>query len=86
MEEVNKSAYPYGLCCCNGTLCCNGRGPASFEAFRGGQWIRLCSRCIQKSDERRLLVTVADDAQIFLDFDALGTYSLILNDLGKARS
>ena len=84
-EKMSEPIYPYGICQCDGIFCCQGRGPASFEAFREGRWIRVCSRCILKDDKRRLLVTVEDDAKIFLDFDTLGTFGCILPELARKQ-
>lgn len=72
----NDTNHPHGVCeCDNGVVggCCLGNGPVAFEVVRDGRTMRLCTRCDLSDDKnKRLLVTEADNLEIFLNHDVMG--------------
>lgn len=72
---------PHGLCeCTEGIVamgCCQGLGPAAYQAERDGKPVVLCTRCIVDSDMFPVvLVTEEDSFQQYAEFDMRGAFIL----------
>lgn len=70
--------YPHGKCECKGSTCCNGQGPAAYEAVRDGRHMLLCTRCNMAGDELTVLVQPNEPAGLYVQFDSLGALVLAL--------
>ncbi len=90
----NNAKFPYGKCECDAdpyanisSGCCHGEGPAAYMATRDGEETRLCTRCVVSDDNAtaQLLVTEADDARVYLDFDLIGAMCLMF-ELKKEKA
>ena len=53
-------------------------GPAAWSIVRDGKEMKVCTRCILSGDyDRKLLVGKDDDANEFIEYDALGFFLMV---------
>lgn len=77
-KQSIKSKFPYGMCECDGAMCCRGYGPAAFSVVRDGKAMKVCTKCDLSSDTNKvLLVKKTDKTKIWMDYDPLGAMCIM---------
>lgn len=87
---MKQPVFPHGACECGEEegcqTCTKNPGPAAYKVMRDdGRNLNVCTRCTLSSDRsRRLLATVNDPGDIYMNYDALGGMIIVM-DLASAR-